>query len=385
VAVERHDSLSCPVVVSWEVLAWLIGANTMRRAFRRAVENSMGHRSRLLVVAALLLILGVAVARPHPRLIPLREGTSKDFWAAATGVRSKGTMGGPSWCLPEPVNGWFVYCSQHMHGCDFYRVPQAEVLAAFPKGVEELRAESVFVPEWSAEGFAGWAKADPEGTDPKLLLTHLQSARLQWWISNHPESLGYVQQDFNLGMAVQRMGDFRLVQLMEWSYLSALIVFAAWPWIRNRRRWTWAIHAALVPPLLFLPYFLGYCSWTYTSAGPGGGVVYPFVLDACRALPWTSLDNALIRYVPQILDPLTGPLGPMFSISGGRRAGPVAVVCVGLVLGAAVFCLGSLSRGRRGAPTQAPPSSVSTPDGPGQVAATNSPEKTVHQEHAPSR
>lgn len=115
-------------------------------------------------------------------------------------------------------------------------------------------------------------------------------------------------------------------------------------WLRNRGRWAWAIHTALVPPLLFLPYHLGYCTWTFSSAGPGGGVVYPSILSQFRSLPWTSLDTALIRHVPQVLAPLAGPLGPILSLSGARGVGPVSILCLGLALGAAVFGLGSLVR-----------------------------------------
>src|SRR5262249_5081168 len=154
-------------------------------------------------------------------------------------------------------------------------------------------------------GFRTWEKGDPQLTDGQLLLVHLRAARLDWWITKHPESLAFqTARDFHLGVAWERMGLIPLVQLGEWGYLSALIVFAAWPWLRNRGWWTWGIHVALLPPLLLLPYYLGYCAWNYTSAGPGGGLVYPFVLDAFRPLPWTSLDMAMIQHVPQVLAPL---------------------------------------------------------------------------------
>jgi hypothetical protein len=336
----------------------------------------MRRRYKLLVVAVLLVILAVAVASPHPRLVPVREGTSKDFWSAATGVRTKGVLGGPSSCLPEPVDGWYLYASQHMHGSDFYRVPQAEVLAEFPKGVDELGGDAMIVPEWSAEGFASWEKADPERGDVNQLLQHLRMARLQWRLKNHPEFLRYLQDDFNLGVAFQRMSQFRLMQLAEWAYLSALIVFAAWPWLRGGGRWAWAVHTALIPPLLLLPYFLGYCAWIWTSAGPCGGVVYPFVLDELRPLPWTSLDSRLIRHVPQVLDSLTGPLGPMLSLSGGRHAGPVAAISLGLVLGAAVFAIGSAWRRRGKTRPGVPLPGVAAPDDSPRVV-TASPSQTA--------
>jgi len=332
----------------------------------------MQRRYKLLVVAVLPVILAVAVASPHPRLIPVREGKAADFWSAATGVRTKGVLGGPSSCLPEPVDGWYLYASHNMHGSDFYRVPKAQVLGTFPRGADELGGEAKIVPEWSAEGFASWEKADPERGDVNQLLQHLRMARLQWWQKNHPELQRDVQDDFNLGIAFQRMGQFRLIQLAEWAYLSALILFAAWPWLRDRGRWAWAVHTALIPPLLLLPYYLGYCAWNYTSAGPGGGVVYPFVLDELRPLPWTSLDSRLIRHVPQVLGSLTGPLGPMMSLSGGRHAGPVAAISLGLVLGAAVFAIGSAWRRRGKTRPGVPLTGVAAPDDSRRIGTATS-------------
>ena len=296
---------------------------------------------RLLIVAPFPLLLGLVVARPDPAQLPIRPGTSEGFWTAATGIREKNTLGGPSWNIVQPVDGWFLYASRNMHGSNFFRVPQAAVLANCPSTVTDLSREGRFVPEWSSEAFSNWEKTDLERKDAHALLDHLSTARLGWWIKNRPEYLAVVQEDFDLGIAAQRMGQFRLVQLMEWGYLSSVVLFAAWPWIGNRSKWCWAIHAGLLPLLLLLPYYLGYCTWTYTSAGAGGGVLYPAILDALKPFPWTALDTAVVGCIPQVLAPLAGPLGPMMSISGARHAGPLAALCLGAALGAIVLGLHS--------------------------------------------
>ena len=194
---------------------------------------------------------------------------------------------------------------------------------------------------WAEPAFRKWHEADPQGRDPQLLILLLREAQLEWWASKRVESrLLMAAADFDLGIAYQRMRVFPLVQLLEWGYLSAIVIFAAWPWLRNRRLSRWAVHAGLLPLFLLLPYYLGYCSWNFTSAGPGGGVIYPSVLDAFRWLPWTALDQTLMQHVPQVLAPLTGPLGTMLSVSGGRHAGPLAALGLGLGLGAVVFWLG---------------------------------------------
>jgi hypothetical protein len=293
---------------------------------------------KVLVIVMMLVLLGWCVARPHQAMVPIRLGTAEDFWAAAAGVREKNILGGPSWCLSQPINGWFLYTSNHMHGSDFYRVPEADVITKLPKKAGELAGEDRLVSKWSEEGFRNWNRADPKGSNALLLLHYLRAARSHWANENRSEDiLMRTEPDFDIGVAWQRMEQFPLVQVMEWGYLSFVILFAAWPWLRNSSRWRWAIHAALIPPLLMFPYFLGYCAWNYTSAGPGGGVVYPYILNEFRPLPWISFDSTLIKFFPQILARLTGPLGPMMTISGGRHAGPAAVGLLGLGLGLAVL------------------------------------------------
>ena len=302
---------------------------------------------KLLVVAVALLLLGLAVASPHPKMVPIRLGTAEVYWAAATGVRGRGDLGGPADCMLQPIDGWFLYTVDHMHGSDCYRVKEAEVLADFPKALAELGGKGKFVPEWNEDGFRNWEKADPKRTNALLLVLHLKSACLSWWIKSHPKNFPELA-DFQMGIAYQRMGQFRLVQLVEWCYLSALILFTAWPWIRNRSRWTWAVHAAMIPPLLMLPYFMGYCAWSYTSVGPAGGIVYPLILDVFPSLTWFSFDNVIIDSIPRVLAPLTGPLGTMYSVSGRGGPGPTAVLCLGLVLGSVVIGCAPAVRWLRG-------------------------------------
>jgi hypothetical protein len=267
--------------------------------------------------------------------------------------RNKDIIGGLSWAQARPIDPWFLYTYDHMHGSYYYRVSEREVLANFPKNVDEVGIENKFVPDWTESGFRAWQKADAQRADAQSLLIHLKAAQMGWWIEKHPDSVPLmIEQEFCCGIAWQRMGLFPLVQLAEWTYLSAVIVLAAYPWLRGGGRWAWAIHTAVIPPLLLLPYYLGYCAWAFSSAGPGGGIVYPRILYFFRGFPWTSFDQAVIQYIPHILAPLTGPLGNILAMSGGRAAGPVSVMCLGLALGSFVFCLGTLSHRFRRPPRE---------------------------------
>lgn len=315
----------------------------------------MGLLLKVLAVAVVLVLLGCAIAWPNPKQIPIQPGTTEGYWNTAAGIQAKDTIPGGGWYFAQPIDGWFLYTADHMHGSQAYRVPAPEVLADFPKDLAELRRDDKVVLKWAEAGFRAWEKVDPQRAKPLVLLLHLREAQLDWWIKNRPDGLLLgMQEDFDLGVAWQRMGQFPLIQMAEWSYLSAVIVFAAWPWIRNRGRSSWAIHTALLPLLLLLPYYLGYCAWNYTSAGPGGGVVYPVILDAFQALPWTATDRSIVKCCPQVLASLTGPLGPMLSLSGGRSAGPVTVLFFGMGLGGLVFGTATLFARLRQPPSNHP-------------------------------
>jgi hypothetical protein len=94
-------------------------------------------------------------------------------------------------------------------------------------------------------------------------------------------------------------------------------------------------------------------------------VVYPFILNRFAWLPWTSADTSILKHVPQVLGQLSGPLGPILSLSGGRKAGPLSVMALGLGVGAVVFWVGTLSRRRQ--------EKISTSDKMGSAAVPSSP------------
>jgi len=309
----------------------------------------MSLQPKVVLVSVAIVALGIAAAFPSEVLVPVREGTAADYWAAAAGAHRKGILGGPNACLTLPVDGYFFYSSQHLHGAWYYRAPESEVLEIFPKTTEEFDAPDKMIAKWTSSGFRAWEEADAARSDPKLLLLNLREARVAYWAK---QDLLYGRQlveleDFSFGLAYHRMRLFPLVQLGEWAYLSALFLFAAWPWMRNQGLASWTIHAAFLPLLLLLPYYLGHCGWAFTSAGPIGGVVYPYILPPLRDLPWTALDKSIVEQVPQVLAPFSGPIGPMLSMSGGRRAGPVGAVGLGIALGAVTCLLGLWIRRQR--------------------------------------
>jgi hypothetical protein len=118
--------------------------------------------------------------------------------------------------------------------------------------------------------------------------------------------------------------------VFECAFFAALTLFALWPALRKSGSWRWGLHVGAIPLLLMLPYYCGYASWTFTSAGPSGGMLYPWVIVWSRDFPiWTATDQWVLGHFPKILEPISQPLGPMLSISGGHMLGPMTAVLIG--------------------------------------------------------
>src|SRR5262249_36151402 len=128
-------------------------------------------------------------------------------------------------------------------------------------------------------GFHTWLAADPGRADAESLLANIREARFNWARLDNQgvyEFLLWEEEDFDRRW--DRAGRYWCNLLFEFVCLAFLILFAAWPWLRGAGWWRWAVHLGLLPVLFFLPYWLGYATFTFTSVGPSGGVLYPWLL-----------------------------------------------------------------------------------------------------------
>ena len=298
---------------------------------------------RLGVVLVAAAAAAALVLRVAPQQAPVRDGNPADYWFGACRVEigdepRKSVVGGYG-----PWDGWLVYAVQEFHGQRLYRLRPAEALAAFPRVRERLDAGEPGEPWPHVQvGYRAWRAADPEGADPLTLAAKVRAAALERDREADPEMYAYrAAQEPDAAEHWRRASRYPLTVAAECVFLAGMTLFAAWPWLTRRGRLGWALHLGLLPPLLFLPFWLGYAPWTFTSA-PSGGVLYPWLLWQFPAPPWTPLDAALARQFPQPLEPLSQTPGPMMVLSRRSMPGPVAVAGIGLALGLTVFWLGGL-------------------------------------------
>ena len=288
------------------------------------------------VVVFAIAIFGTGLLCLDPVMSPIRDGDAGTFWVHVCQIdvgakNSRRSIG--SFYLPR--DGWFIYYDQGFHGQDLRRVPASDAIALFPKLVEKLRSAPPGLLHPDVEtGFQKWLATSGNPSDAAGFLARVHEARLNRARAQNQQS--YVralsrEEDFDERW--ERVRRYHWNVRFEFAFFTALILFAAWPWLRGAGRTRCAIHLGLVPTLYCLPFWLGYAQFTLTSAGPSGGVLYPFLLYLLHGLPWSDLDTMILRNLPQ---PLSQTPGPMMSISGRGGVGPVATMALGLVVFAAL-------------------------------------------------
>lgn len=301
-----------------------------------------------LVVALVSVAVGIGLIALGPTMAPIRSGTPVLFWHFACGVDLDGTERGKYFPSGEAyvVDGdWAAYEERGLHRSWLYFASMPEAMQRFDEVVSELDRrlkqgdDSPFV-----QGYAAWREKNPNSRDPESLIVSIKAKlnerRATWGI----DSLALaVAQEHQFWQRWPRAKWYWANFAFEWSYLTGLAVWTVWPGIRRRGPWSWAVHTAALPFLFWLPAFLGYASWSFTSAGPSGGIVYPYLLIFTRGRNCNMLDQWLLAHTPQILEPLSTPNGHFVSISGGMP-GPTAAVLPGLILGVFAFLVAVVAR-----------------------------------------
>jgi hypothetical protein len=324
-------------------------------------------------------------------MAPVQQGNSADFWHAACGVQVDPAR--RSYCtgpVYPPREGWFVYDGRDergiaFHGVPSYRVRESEALADFPAVVRALQAgqhrsgKRPFAGAVVEAGRRAWLAASPEQPDAHALLACIHDAWFEAWRERDREPVArsgasavlalapadgqpwnalvalaaresksaysYSAYQYHLGLEQgfderwERSKGWHWNVIGEFLYLSGLVLFTAWPWLRSSSPWRWGLHVGLLPALFFLPYWFGYARLTFTSMGPTGGALYPWLIVHFRGLTVGGLDVWLLKRSPVFLANYSAAPGHVLSLSGMGSVGPVAVLMCGAALGLAACVL----------------------------------------------
>jgi hypothetical protein len=292
------------------------------------------------IVLAVIVAMGLDLLRLTPIMKPIQEGDPATFWLHAASL-DIGVKRIPLSCTGfyQPRDGWLVYYTQEIHGCSLYRIKVSEAAALFPKVVDRLQNAPPGILHPDVEkGFQEWLRTRSGPDDMAGFLARVYEAKLARWRQEDPSVAELIRSEEKaFSDRWERIQRYSQTVLFEFLFLTGLILFMAWPWLRGSGRLGWAIHLGLLPTLFFLPYWLGYAWTTFTSIGPSGGVLYPWLLGEFGGLSWTALDRAIVRTLPQILDPLSQTPGPMMSLTFFRGPSPVAALMLGVLLGSTLY------------------------------------------------
>jgi hypothetical protein len=340
------------VALAAGVMGTLTGLAVLVRRSGRGRRPWVGKSA---TVAVLFGIVGAGLLLLKERMRPIKDGEAGAFWYAVTKL-DVGTKNPSMGSFYLPRDGWFIYYESGFHGQFLYRLDPAEAQALLPKVVDRLgKAPPGRLNPDVEKGFRDWVRTRATEDDPVGLMTSIHAARETRLNAGDPTRQERVR-GYEGAFAERwaRAGRYSWNVWFEFAFLSGMILFVAWPWVRGLGRVQRAIHLGLTPCLFCLPFWLGYAPLTFTSAGDTEGVLYPRLLMVLRGLPRSDLDTAIVRALPKPLEPLNQLPGPMMSLSGFGAVGPVVMLTLGLVIGVAIVwgpkarrCLGSRLRHRK--------------------------------------
>jgi hypothetical protein len=180
-------------------------------------------------------------------------------------------------------DSWAAYEVSHLHGSDLYYVALSAALDDFDAVVSMLElARERGEDNRFISGYVAW-RDDPElARDAQSLVESIKRELQRRMIQNGRDATWLGMEEQLFWQRWPRARWYWATIIFEWAFLSGLVLFALWPVIRNRSAMRRSVHVALLPLLFLLPAYLGYATYSFTSAGPSGGVVYPFLLSWVR-------------------------------------------------------------------------------------------------------
>jgi len=286
-------------------------------------------------------LIAYALARLAPKMAPVQRGTAEELWEQACHFDPRDMVLGGHGEVFGARDGYFLYDIHHMHGSYLYCVPESEVLATFEEVVEKLRVskENPNIYEHARTGFEKWSSnPDLARDNPEDLLSEIRKAHLVHYRKGDPDIYSMHETEAWLtNLRWTRSKWYWANIVFEWLFFSALILFAAWPFLVDKPWHRWALHLGLLPMLLMLPTYLGYARYTFSSTGPTGGVLYPWIIERFSGGNCNDLDRWILTYTPLILEPLSSPIGMPMALSWRGMPGPTTMVIAGVGIVCVVF------------------------------------------------
>ncbi len=303
-------------------------------------------KQRLVLIFAVILTVAVAggIALLAKLMAPIREGTPGKLWHVACNI-TLDPNDRHEWTGHVVLrDGWFIYEVAHIHGEALFRVRESEAMKDFPRVIKQLDAKCTNADpnNYFLTGYMAWkATEEAECNGVEGLLERIEQARVSLLHSRFPDLDGYTRlQRYILEERLRQAKWYWANIFFEFVFLSGLVWFAVWPIIKHKSTFHWALHFGLVPLLFMLPLYLGYATYTRTSAGPSGGVLYPWLIIFLPGGSPNNVEQFILERLPQILEPLSQGIGTPMALSGRGIPRPTSVVICSVVVAIIAFVVG---------------------------------------------
>lgn len=292
------------------------------------------------------LVIGVVVGKLAPHMAPVQQGTAILFWEGL--CRADLNQDGVTPWIGDAEyidDRWCVYDIQHIHGSVVYRAPTSDVAALLPYVSEQIETNSpTDLQSWVLNGHARWR----DGTrtrETRNLVRSLREKRDQYWARRDASVFAFrIESRYELWNRWHSSKWYWATVVFDWAFLSGWVLFLLWPGIFGLKSWRWCLHLGLALPLFVLPVYLGYASYTFTSAGPTGGVLYPYLLLLLRGGSMSGPDLWLYEHIPPILDAISTPIGSPLALTGMGMPGILGLTHQGAVFAAITWIGYSMSK-----------------------------------------
>jgi len=275
--------------------------------------RGLSTKAKLAVMAVPILAMAVVLICLVPLMRPVRQGAPAGFWYAACRVKLAtfdSIHGDEALGIRPARDGLWIYYSDGFSGAVLYALKESDALAYLPEVIQKLDAElgkkgpltdtlRVYK-KWRAAGgnlsnVAALLEQEHEVMRERLG-RRLYAGGRQW-----------LKAEKSFEQAWPKFRRYPMYAPLEFLYLSGVVVFGFWPWLRRLKPWRWALHIGLLPILLSLPNFLGYCP-AFGRLNPSGWVLYPWMAVWFQLLGGISrpFDTVVLFSLPKPLAGLCG-------------------------------------------------------------------------------
>jgi hypothetical protein len=286
-------------------------------------------------------------------MAPIRKGSPEEFWYAALGVNMDGAE--RNYLIRADAyiqDDMCIYEISGLHGTYLFSVPRETILSTFPQALRQFeqdlqdRDPNSFFPkvyeEWRDD-----STIDHESPDRLLEIINEGYARRRQERASSDEvpygdgiQLEQYHRSYRLMQAKWYWANFAF----EFLFFTGLIWFVLWPGIKNKGICAWARRLVTLPLLFYLPVYMGYASYTFTSRGPSGGILYPFAVTIFLGGSINRIDIEIIKRVPRLLEPLSQGIGQWTTLSGRSMPGPTYLLGFGVALGSLVLIFSGVDK-----------------------------------------